>query len=143
MKEPNKTEIYGFIGWIATFIAFILFLIWSFLPDSTLKSIGINYYPSKYWALAVPSYIIMLVIFVQIIYQGVNMICAEPHDSFNTLEDSCTRRIVNENKEFQGIPDISDIPVSVVNRVLYGKPKELPKLTNQRSYKGIARTLDN
>lgn len=72
------------------------------------------------------------------------MLLSEPHDSYHTIEDSFTRRLTSENREFLGIPDISDIPVNVVNRVLYGKPKPIPQLNLQRSYRSIVSVnLDN
>ena len=52
----KKEEIYGFIGWIGTAVMFIVYLVWAFVPDATLRSFGISYYPNKYWAIAIPCY---------------------------------------------------------------------------------------
>ena len=47
VAKANSTEVYGFVLWITTFVSFALFIAWAFVPDATLESIGITYYPSK------------------------------------------------------------------------------------------------
>jgi phosphatidylinositol N-acetylglucosaminyltransferase subunit P len=90
------------------------------VPDSILRSIGITYYPSKYWAVAVPCYFCVFVLTVQFIYQGLNMLCAKPATAYCTMEDKLSRKLPADFKETGGVPEISDLPISVVNRVLYG-----------------------
>jgi len=63
METPQKIikpeEIYGFVGWIATFFFIIFYLLWAFIPDTVLNDLGIHYYPSKHWAKALPCLITM------------------------------------------------------------------------------------
>ncbi|KAL1535825.1 phosphatidylinositol N-acetylglucosaminyltransferase subunit P-like isoform X4 [Salvia divinorum] len=33
----------------------VIFIVWAYVPDHCLHSIGIYYYPNRYWALAVPT----------------------------------------------------------------------------------------
>jgi phosphatidylinositol glycan class P protein len=125
MEGANKAEIYGFIVWVLTIMFYgkrysAIYILWAFVPDHILKSVGITYYPSKYWAVAIPCYFCMFVLTVQFIYQGLNMLFAKPPTSYCTLEDKHTRKLPADFKETAGIPEISDIPINVVNRVLYG-----------------------
>ena len=80
---------------------------------------GITYYPSKYWAVAVPCYICVFVLSVQFIYQGLNMLFSKPAEDYCTLEDRYSRHLPADHKEIASIPEISDIPISVVNKVLF------------------------
>jgi hypothetical protein len=38
--RPNSTEVYGFVLWISTFVAFAGFILWAYLPESTLIDLG-------------------------------------------------------------------------------------------------------
>lgn len=48
MAKTNPTEVYGFVLWISSAVAYIIFLAWAFTPEEVLHSVGITYYPSKY-----------------------------------------------------------------------------------------------
>jgi phosphatidylinositol glycan class P protein len=40
-------ETYGFVGWMSTYLAFVLYLLWALLPDSWIQAIGVSWYPSR------------------------------------------------------------------------------------------------
>jgi len=64
----KPTEIYAFVGWVSTFGGFLFFFTWGILPDSVLQSIGIQFYPDKSWALAIPSVFLMTVTYAILVY---------------------------------------------------------------------------
>ena len=97
----KSIEIYGFVGWIGTFILYSLYLIWAFVPDSILHKLGIYYYPSKYWALAIPSIICLTIIFLFITYQSLNMIITHNIDNLNILQG------YSEKKKFMNFFEIT------------------------------------
>ncbi|CAN0283162.1 unnamed protein product, partial [Discosporangium mesarthrocarpum] len=78
-------EIYGFAGWITSLVAYAFFLIWAYVPESTLHALGITYYPSKYWAIAIPSATFVLVTLVVVIYISLNFMITAPLNSFDTI----------------------------------------------------------
>lgn len=82
----KSIEIYGFVAWIGTFILYSLYLIWAFVPDTLLHKLGIYYYPSKYWALAVPSIICLTAICIFITYQSLNMIMTHNIDNVSIIQ---------------------------------------------------------
>ncbi|GKA28408.1 phosphatidylinositol N-acetylglucosaminyltransferase subunit P-like protein [Tanacetum coccineum] len=47
-QGPNPSEVYGFVGAISAVVATVIFLVWAYVRDPWLHSIGIFYYPSKY-----------------------------------------------------------------------------------------------
>lgn len=85
----KTVEIYGFVGWVSSFILFIVFVIWSFFPDEILNKYGISYYPDKRWALTIPSIIVMGFVYFQIFVVGSNMLITKKLSSFYNLEGKC------------------------------------------------------
>lgn len=47
-KKEANAEVYGFVGWVTSFFAFGLYLMWAYLPDHILHELGVSYYPDKY-----------------------------------------------------------------------------------------------
>ena len=81
----SSVEVYGFVLSITTIISFVLFVLWSFTPEDVLISLGVTYYPSKWWAIAVPSYVFMLFVFIFAFYVAYNMMNTNPLDSYHTI----------------------------------------------------------
>ncbi|OAD01619.1 hypothetical protein MUCCIDRAFT_24305, partial [Mucor lusitanicus CBS 277.49] len=82
----NKTpayEYYGFVMYLASFVAFGIYLIWAYVPDEILHSLGITYYPNRYWALAIPIWLMTFVWFIFISFMTINLMNTAP---FNYLD---------------------------------------------------------
>jgi len=62
-KVPTY-EYYGFVLYLASSLAFLLYLLWSYLPSPFLAAIGLHYYPDRWWSLAIPSFLVMLIIYI-------------------------------------------------------------------------------
>ena len=97
----NKTmEVYGFVLWISSAVVFgntneschsslsvlVLYLLWAFIPERTLWQLGITYYPDKYWALAGPGYLCMLVLYFFFMYVAVNLMITPPLSSTANIQ---------------------------------------------------------
>lgn len=95
MAKFNATGVYAFVAWIASMVVFVVFLLWAFSPRSLLHQIGITYYPSRYYAIALPAYIIMLIFVVNIGYIGINMMMTHEPDDMFTVKDGQTRSSPN------------------------------------------------
>ena len=58
-RAPTHTgrapEFYGFVAWVTTSIAWVLFLLWALIPDEWIHWTGIHWYPSRYEIHATPS----------------------------------------------------------------------------------------
>ena len=61
------------------------YLAWGFLPERVLQALGVTYYPSKSWALAIPSLLVMAVPVGIATYCGLNMLATAPLRSRNTI----------------------------------------------------------
>ncbi|GAA5960052.1 hypothetical protein JCM3765_006148 [Sporobolomyces pararoseus] len=149
--DPAPTvESQGFVLYISSLLLYVLYLFWSFLPDRYLEKAGIEWYPSREWALLIPSWLTMTVLYVYLGYIFLNM--------SNTVSLEETVASLDDPKAFvppplapssllessnlpassevdtitisrlyvdsillppEAIPPLYDLPLDVVNRVLY------------------------
>ena len=49
----------GFLLYAGSWIGFAAWLAWAYVPDRVLHAWGVTWYPSKYWALAIPVAIVV------------------------------------------------------------------------------------
>ena len=76
MTEEKNTntfktmEIYGFVVWVLSYILFVVYFIWSFVPDEIFESYGIYYYPDKHFAKIIPCLLVMIFLVGFIILEG-------------------------------------------------------------------------
>ncbi|EMF12247.1 PIG-P-domain-containing protein, partial [Sphaerulina musiva SO2202] len=71
-KVPTY-EYYGFTLYLTSSLAFIVYLLWSFLPSPFLHQLGIYYYPNRWWALAIPAWMVMLVLYIYVALAAYNV----------------------------------------------------------------------
>ncbi|XP_023639938.1 phosphatidylinositol N-acetylglucosaminyltransferase subunit P [Capsella rubella] len=121
---PKPSEVYGFVGSISTVVATVIFLIWAYVPDKLLESIGIHYYPSRYWVLAMPTYLMVTLMLTLVFYIGLNFIATPPPTSLNTLFDEYSREPGEldpgmEEGEDRPIDPISDIDITRINDLMF------------------------
>lgn len=110
-------------------MSFVAYLFWAFIPDETLESLGVHYYPDKYWALAVPVWLFALGLYVAWAYEGVNLLSVRAEDDEDLIAEvggSIPARAPNDEKARGGdadppgsVPSIHDVPLEEVSRVLY------------------------
>ncbi|RKP23769.1 PIG-P, partial [Syncephalis pseudoplumigaleata] len=63
----------------------VLFSLWAYLPDHVLIGAGIAYFPSKHWAVAIPAWTMMLLLFSYLVFIAVNLIRTPPLDAYSTI----------------------------------------------------------
>lgn len=120
---PKPSEVCGFVGSISTVVATAIFLIWGYAPDRWLHTIGIFYYPSRYWALAVPTYAMVTVILAIGFYIGLNFMATPPPTSLNTMFDEYSREPLRSEPSVKGnqqpIKALSDIGIDQINDLMF------------------------
>ena len=127
----------------------VIFLLWALLPDQVLHGLGITYYPMKYWAVAFPVWLGTCYIFGTFIYWSINWIVTEPLDSYYTITDKHARASEvmsnddDDDDEIQkeAIPPIGDIPIQVVNRLLYQEQSQHQFKSHQCNWKSTRLTI--
>ncbi|KAJ9617268.1 hypothetical protein H2200_000989 [Cladophialophora chaetospira] len=71
-KVPTH-EYYGFVLYLASTLVFLIYILWSYLPSPFLHALGITYYPNRWWSLAIPAWIVMLLIFIYVALLSYNV----------------------------------------------------------------------
>jgi phosphatidylinositol glycan class P protein len=120
---------YAFVSWIGTIIVYLVFICWVLVPCEVLHAVGITYYPDKYYAVALPSLLIVSGLLLGVAYVGLNMWNTFDPDDIRTVEDSVTRYSsqgfhFTKNLNEMGTPDIADIDICSVSLMLHSNTKK-------------------
>ncbi|RSH90170.1 hypothetical protein EHS25_001504 [Saitozyma podzolica] len=125
---PSAKEIYGFLGVLLTYFSFGLYLSWAILPSGWIDRIGWTWYPSREWALIVPCYLMLIVLLTYWSYSALVALRTPPFDSPQLITDIHanipSRRAESDPYYWKfadrhAIPEAVDLPIDLVNRVLY------------------------
>jgi hypothetical protein len=119
--EERKTEItvielFGFFVWNFTSVLFLVFLVWTFVPEHILNKMGITFYrfltsmdmgyifmkfdiktpigisfiPNKYYALAIPTWMAVSALLLVMGYAASGLFFSHNRDSYLTMQDRCS-----------------------------------------------------
>ncbi|KAE8896487.1 hypothetical protein PF005_g3381 [Phytophthora fragariae] len=118
-----RMELFGFGGWLASALCYVLFLVWAYVPEATLEAYGFTYFPSKHWAVAVPAMIVVTYLFSLVLYKAVNLLSTPALGSYATILDTHTVPLPEGTSCFEddteATPGIGDISIFEVNRHLF------------------------
>ncbi|XP_004487552.1 phosphatidylinositol N-acetylglucosaminyltransferase subunit P [Cicer arietinum] len=122
---PKPSEVYGFVGSITTVVTTVIFLVWAYVPETWLHAIGISYYPSRYWALVVPTYVMVTIALMLAFYIGLNFMSTPSPASINTVYDEFSRDPLSLDFSAEGdekpIDPISDIGIDRINDAMFNQ----------------------
>jgi len=115
---PDRA-VYGFVLFLGTGFAFVLYILWAYIPSTWMEACGLTYWPQKYWALAIPVYFMLPILLLGFcIYPGLNLMMTPPLDSVNAITDKHARKLqVPDSPE--SIPPIADIPLLNACQLMY------------------------
>ncbi|KAJ6262238.1 hypothetical protein Dda_3043 [Drechslerella dactyloides] len=71
-KVPTY-EYYGFVLYLTSTLAFIVYLLWSYLPAPVLHFLGIHYFYNRWWSLAVPAYLVVIILYIYVALASYNV----------------------------------------------------------------------
>ncbi|KAI9171743.1 Vacuolar protein sorting-associated protein [Paramyrothecium foliicola] len=145
-------EYYGFVLYLFSSFSFLIYLLWSYLPSPFLHALGIDYYPDRWWALAVPAFLVMTVVYIYVALATYNTErLTIPLHSVETLVDGAGKLAVVDSKGRirgvgglargerkvdaagrlrwreiwnEGTDAVMDIPLAGVCEILYGDGRE-------------------
>ncbi|OJD38931.1 pig-p domain-containing protein [Diplodia corticola] len=113
-KVPTY-EYYGFFIYLASSFAFLMYLLWAYLPRPFLHQLGIYYYPNRWWALAVPAWLVALVVYIYVALASYNL-------GYLTLPMGSTENIVDDAAQIATL----DSRGRVVRKGKGGKVEKVP-----------------
>ncbi|KAI8972844.1 PIG-P-domain-containing protein, partial [Trametes punicea] len=131
-SRSRAPEFYGFVAWASTYLLFVLYLLWAFLPDEYIHALGVSWYPNREWSLLIPAYGMVLVLLTYFTYFALALAGTPSFDDMSTITDSkallpdAARGATSAYAPYlahaqrDAIPEMYDIPLGLVNRVLYG-----------------------
>lgn len=121
-SDPSNS-VYAFVAYVASYVLLICYLGWAFLPARVLHSLGITYYPSRYFAVAIPAYFLTAYVLLGLAYMGYNMMnTPDPtdlvtvRDTFPSVPPASAKYVKCGVKE--GIPNYGDIDPVDLCRVM-------------------------
>jgi len=118
--EPERA-IYGFFMLVASLVLFILYVVLSYFPEWLQNQLGLTYLPDKYWSIALPAYILIMILSVVPFYISLNMTQVNELDSISSIKDeyslSKKSEIIVNSKH--SIDPAYDIPISDICNFLY------------------------
>jgi phosphatidylinositol glycan class P protein len=150
-KVPTY-EYYGFVLYLFSSLTFLIYLLWSYLPSPFLHALGIYYFPDRWWSLAVPSFLVMLLVYIYIALASYNTeYLTLPLTSIETIiDDAANVATIDEKgrvgrmkgskkkrvkagkglREWKaawshGTDAVMDVPLGGVCEVLYGSGREV------------------
>jgi phosphatidylinositol glycan class P protein len=113
-------EYYGFAMYMGSSAAFLIYILWAYVPAPVLHQMGIYYYPNRWWALAIPCWLIVLIIYIYVALASYNTgYLTLPLNSIENLVDECAQVAVVDRTTGKIVRD----PVLVTDK-LYEKDKE-------------------
>jgi PIG-P protein len=146
-KVPTY-EYYGFALHLFSTLALGVYVLWSYLPAPFLHYFGIYYYPNRWWSLAIPSFLVVTLVYVYVALAAYNIeMLTLPMASVETVVDGAAsvagvegmRRLKvrsgrgNRGREEwtdwtrvwdEGTDAVMDVPLAGVCEVLYGQRRD-------------------
>ncbi|TAQ88458.1 hypothetical protein B7494_g3241 [Chlorociboria aeruginascens] len=169
-KVPTY-EYYGFVLYLFSSLTFLMYLLWSYLPSPFLHALGIYYYPNRWWSLALPSFLVMLIVYIYVALASYNIgYLTLPMSSIETIIDDAANiatidgkgRMRSSHKKrermgtgsnvhdwrtiwSQGTDAVMDVPLGGVCEVLYGDGSiaSAQKAIKTHSLPSNTKTYDN
>ncbi|KAK0232314.1 PIG-P-domain-containing protein [Armillaria nabsnona] len=125
--RSRAPEFYGFVAWTSTSLLFVVYLLWAILPDEYIEWLGVTWYPSREWAVLLPAYSVVVFLLAYFVYFALAIYGAPSLSDTCTFTDSRSHYLpVCEGKQGytpfarpDAVPELYDIPIGLVNRVLY------------------------
>jgi phosphatidylinositol glycan class P protein len=97
-KVPTY-EYYGFALYLGSSAAFLMYILWAYVPAPMLHQMGIYYYPNRWWALAIPCWLIALIIYIYVALASYNTgYLTLPLNSIENLVDECAQVAVVDRR---------------------------------------------
>lgn len=132
-KITLKTEYNGFAIHLLSICFLVIWLTWALIPKSGFNSLGIYYYPDRWWQLAIPSYVLvaMVYIYLGLLLYNVEVKAKSLQDIRNVTDEHAVVSggiaapegyvDLDQQKYLWGVTSgVWDLPVTSVLKVLYG-----------------------
>jgi phosphatidylinositol glycan class P protein len=92
-------EYYGFALYLGSSAAFLMYILWAYVPAPMLHQMGIHYFPDRWWALAIPCWLIALIIYIYVALASYNTgyLTLPLHSIENLVDETAQVAVVDRN----------------------------------------------
>ncbi|KAA8916783.1 hypothetical protein TRICI_001081 [Trichomonascus ciferrii] len=122
---PPATEYFGFALYIGSTLGVLMYLVWAFLPQDWLYALNIYYFPSRWWALAIPAFVEVLLIYIYVAVSSYNTeVLTRPFDSLEIITDPAAKIVPSDQTNYylyHHSDGVWDLPLGEVCNVLYSE----------------------
>lgn len=107
-----RMEFYGFFIYISSFVLYLVYLLWMFIPDRIFHDyLNIYYYPAKYWSIVIPNYVVVLMIYAYIMVFGLQLVQLPTSNSTSYIVDSFSQIEDEEECWNTKMKPLRDVPL--------------------------------
>lgn len=130
-RRAPAREVYGFVLYLITILLCGVYLMWLLVPVCWLP-LGVpqRLFPRKYWALAIPASVGVCLVFLFGLFVGVNLMRTPSITSWSGVKDSASKPYRGA-KAARSTPDVADMSLCAVNRMLYPNAARRPQKNGQ------------
>ena len=119
-KVPTY-EYYGFVLYILANFSAAVYIIWALAPKELLESVGIYYYPSRWWSVVVPSWLVVAVVYVFVALAALNLgVLTKELGVVEAVVDEAGVVATERRRWVVSTDAVMDVPLGGVCEVLYG-----------------------
>jgi phosphatidylinositol glycan class P protein len=116
--------------YVGSSAAFLMYILWAYVPARLLQHMGIMYYPDRWWALAVPCWVVVALVWIYVALGSWNTeVLTLGLGRIECLVDECGRvdgvgmgeEVVDwKGRWSTGTDAVLDVPIGGVCEILYG-----------------------
>ena len=117
--QVTYLEFYGFALYLISFVVFLAFILWAYLPDSFWERFGITYHIDRHWAISLPAYFVFMWLIYSMLLVSIMFMRTEDPSSIYQITDE--KAVIKDN---ECLDDLHDIPISEINFFIFEKTKD-------------------
>ena len=107
-------EFYGFFIYVASIVLYATYLLWMLVPDVLLHRLGIFYYPAKHWAIVVPNFAVVLLVYAYAMVFGIQLMRLPSRNSLSYVVDGYSQLDTVESTT--AMKPLRDVPLCQLPR---------------------------
>lgn len=150
-------EYKGFFIHVISSLVLICFILWTLIPERIFEILQFDYFPDKYWSIAIPAYSLMLMLYIYVALALYNTeVKTFKLDDVRTMIDEHSfypgDKLEGEQRDEELVKYVHDapsgvweLPVSLVNEVLYsggGEGESEGDIESEIEYESSLDSLD-
>jgi phosphatidylinositol glycan class P protein len=117
-RRTPQAEYKGFAAHVLSALFLGVWICWALFPSRVLELMGVYYYPARWWALAIPAWVLMALgyMYILVALMGTEQLTRPLEDSRSVTDDT---GVIAGGRCDRKSTGVRDVPLQKVNTVLY------------------------